>query len=459
MNWCLVIMLALVLSSARAETITTGNVLQEMDTFTTTGATSSSSSDSGCTDGEFCTGDSTAGGGTYTSQSFNVPLTLSEIQRGFEMNSAVTIDSHQSNSYLSTCGTVNQPNDCRDLFALGITLFEGGQASQSFSHEVELDFANEQSFSFTDVVGPNSLGLLTATLSMWGVDAGYHSSFFGPKFSDPSLTFTYDDLLEQQILEQIVLNDVVAATTTMTDVFVPPPLVEFQQLAPTTTTAPMVADFVEQPSEPPPPQLGTMMMDIPPPPQAQQQEAQAAADIEAQIETQTPEPEQAAPEPEPEPEQAEAEPDEAEAEPNEAEAEPNEAEAEPEQAEAEPEQAEAEPDEAEPNEAEVDAPVRPVESKPKTRHEKIKSAAQKTVAKIAPSQRYSEANQTTIVVAMSLISPKIISPRGTPTDPPGFFVQGTVPDGPSMEDAMQNYVVFARENSAYEAFTQIQWED
>ena len=445
MNWCLVIMLALVLSSARAETITTGNVLQEMDTFTTTGATSSSSSDSGCTDGEFCTGDSTAGGGTYTSQSFNVPLTLSEIQRGFEMNSAVTIDSHQSNSYLSTCGTVNQPNDCRDLFALGITLFEGGQASQSFSHEVELDFANEQSFSFTDVVGPNSLGLLTATLSMWGVDAGYHSSFFGPKFSDPSLTFTYDDLLEQQILEQIVLNDVVAATTTMTDVFVPPPPVEFQQLAPTTTTAPMVADFVEQPSEPPPPQLETMMMDIPPPPQAQQQEAQAAADIEAQIETQTPEPEQAAPEPEPEPEQAEAEPNEAEAEPNEAEAEP--------------EQAEAEPDEAEPNEAEVDAPVRPVESKPKTRHEKIKSAAQKTVAKIAPSQRYSEANQTTIVVAMSLISPKIISPRGTPTDPPGFFVQGTVPDGPSMEDAMQNYVVFARENSAYEAFTQIQWED
>ena len=445
MNWCLVIMLALVLSSARAETITTGNVLQEMDTFTTTGATSSSSSDSGCTDGEFCTGDSTAGGGTYTSQSFNVPLTLSEIQRGFEMNSAVTIDSHQSNSYLSTCGTVNQPNDCRDLFALGITLFEGGQASQSFSHEVELDFANEQSFSFTDVVGPNSLGLLTATLSMWGVDAGYHSSFFGPKFSDPSLTFTYDDLLEQQILEQIVLNDVVAATTTMTDVFVPPPLVEFQQLAPTTTTAPMVADFVEQPSEPPPPQLETMMMDIPPPPQAQQQEAQAAADIEAQIETQTPEPEQAAPEPEPEPEQAEAEPNEAEAEPNEAEAEP--------------EQAEAEPDEAEPGEVEVDAPVRPVESKPKTRHEKIKSAAQKTVAKIAPSQRYSEANQTTIVVAMSLISPKIISPRGTPTDPPGFFVQGTVPDGPSMEDAMQNYVVFARENSAYEAFTQIQWED
>tara|TARA_R110000737_G_scaffold75345_2_gene104981 strand:+ start:761 stop:1846 length:1086 start_codon:yes stop_codon:yes gene_type:complete len=361
------------------------------------------------------------------------------------MNSAVTIDSHQSNSYLSTCGTVNQPNDCRDLFALGITLFEGGQASQSFSHEVELDFANEQSFSFTDVVGPNSLGLLTATLSMWGVDAGYHSSFFGPKFSDPSLTFTYDDLLEQQILEQIVLNDVVAATTTMTDVFVPPPPVEFQQLAPTTTTAPMVADFVEQPSEPPPPQLETMMMDIPPPPQAQQQEAQAAADIEAQIETQTPEPEQAAPEPEPEPEQAEAE--------------PNEAEAEPKQAEAEPEQAEAEPDEAEPGEVEVDAPVRPVESKPKTRHEKIKSAAQKTVAKIAPSQRYSEANQTTIVVAMSLISPKIISPRGTPTDPPGFFVQGTVPDGPSMEDAMQNYVVFARENSAYEAFTQIQWED
>ena len=51
----------------------------------------------GCTAGEFCTGNATAGGGTYTS-TFDVPLTEDEVRRGFTLNSAVTVDSHPSNA-------------------------------------------------------------------------------------------------------------------------------------------------------------------------------------------------------------------------------------------------------------------------------------------------------------------------------------------------------------------------
>ena len=424
MRWIALLILVLVLlaASAFAESTVTSNVLPNISTFTATGDTNSAanSGTSGCSAGEYCTGDSTSGGGTYTSPTFDVPLTQAEIQRGFTTNASVTVDSHSSNSSLATCVTTTQASDCRDLFTLGLTLFDGDAVAKKFTHEVELDFTGQRLFSFSDTVAENNLGVLTGTFSLWGVDAGFHSQLFGPKFSDPALTFTYDYLVEQQILDQVAQTDVIVTTTELIvapqPVDLPPPSTE-TATAPT-TTAPMVVAFAPPPSEPPPPpQIEMVVADLPPPSPAQeQQEAQAEAEIEAQIEQ--------APEPEAQPE---------------------------------PEQAEAEPEQAEPETGAV-VPVQQVAVEPKTRQEKVREAAEKTIAKIAPSQRYSAASQTTTMVAMGMISPKIVSPVSI-IDTPGFFNSVSVPDGPSMVDTMQNYVVFGRSNGAHAAFTQLQWDN
>ena len=446
MRWLIAFLL--MSSSALAETVTTTNVLPNLSAFTTSGSTTSAGSARGCTAGEFCTGNATAGGGTYTS-TFDVPLTEDEVRRGFTLNSAVAVDSHPSNATLSTCTSVTQAGDCRDLFTLGITLLDGETVAKEFIHKVELDFSGGKLFSFSDTMVENDFGILTGTFSLFGIDAGFHSGFFGPKFSDPSLTFTHEQVVEQQILDQIVQNDVIAAAPPV-QINLPPPPVD---LPPPPAAAPIVVAVAPQaPSEPPPPpEIVPIQIDLPPPPMEQrQQESQAEATIEAQIEqdiapppVEQPRTREPEPEPESEPQQSSEREPEPEPQPQTAEAQPD-----PQPSETEPESAVEPPSET----REAQAPP-----KPKSRQEKVKAAAEKAVAKIAPSQRYSAASQTTTMVAMGMISPKIVAPTAL-VDTPGFFTGTEVPDGPSMVDRMQNYTLFGRSNGAHNALVDLDWK-
>ena len=446
MRWLIAFLL--MSSSALAETVTTTNVLPNLSAFTTSGSTTSAGSARGCTAGEFCTGNATAGGGTYTS-TFDVPLTEDEVRRGFTLNSAVAVDSHPSNATLSTCTSVTQAGDCRDLFTLGITLLDGETVAKEFIHKVELDFSGGKLFSFSDTMVENDFGILTGTFSLFGIDAGFHSGFFGPRFSDPSLTFTHEQVVEQQILDQIVQNDVIASAPPV-QINLPPPPVD---LPPPPAAAPIVVAVAPQaPSEPPPPpEIVPIQIDLPPPPMEQrQQESQAEATIEAQIEqdiapppVEQPRTREPEPEPESEPQQSSEREPEPEPQPQTAEAQPD-----PQPSETEPESAVEPPSET----REAQAPP-----KPKSRQEKVKAAAEKAVAKIAPSQRYSAASQTTTMVAMGMISPKIVAPTAL-VDTPGFFTGTEVPDGPSMVDRMQNYTLFGRSNGAHNALVDLDWK-
>jgi len=402
MRWLVVLLL--MSFSAFAETVTTGNILPNLSTFTTSGSTTSSST-SGCSAGEFCTGNASAGGGTYTS-TFDVPLTKAEVQRGFDLNSAVTVNSHVSNSRLATCTSVTQAGDCRDLFTLGVTLLDGDAVAKKFTHEVELDFTGNRLFSFSNSIAANSFGILTGSFSLFGIDAGFHSGFFGPKFSDPTLSFTYQNIIEQQILDQISVVDQQVAIA-------PPPPVEIIVAPPVSSSPPpaaapvVVAAAPEAP--PPPPEIAPIQLDLPPPPvEQQQQEAQAEATIEAQIE-QAPEPAEASSSSE---ETTEAAP-------------------------------EAAPEAAQP-------------TAPKTRQQKIGAAAQKVVAKIAPSQRYSAAAQTTMLVAMGMIAPRIETTNALvdvvtmPTK--------SMNDDRSLVNPMQNYTLFGSSNGAMDALVQLDWK-
>jgi hypothetical protein len=415
MRWLAILLLTAL--PALAEPATTGNVLPALSEFSTSGSTTSSGG----------TGHASAGGGTYTS-SFDVPLTEGEVRQGFTLNSAVTVNSHPSNAVLATCTSLTQASDCRDIFRLGLKLFDGTDLAVDFLHEVELDFAGLRNYTFADTFAANDFGVLTGELSLFGIDAGYHQGTYGPIFSDPSLTLAYQTVIDQHIIDQIIQDTEIA-----TDVAAPPPPPPPAEMAPTSQTvgppppATMTATMeTQEPAPPPPPTIEPMAP--PPSPEQQQQEDAANAEIEAEIETETAEPE---PEPQPEPRPIGPAPETREA-------------------------SDAEPEPS----TEAAASARedqPAETR-QTRQQKVKAAAQKVVKKIAPSQRYSAASQTTTMVVMNMLSGRIATgPVIKDAAAATFFSAANVPDGPSMVDRMTNYRIFGQANGAHNALVESQW--
>ena len=378
MRWLLLFLL--MSGVANAEPMVTTNVLPDIGQFATSGSTTSSST-RGCSAGEYCTGNATAGGGTYTSN-FDVPLTADEVRRGFTINSAVTVDSHLSNSVLATCTSITQSTDCRDIFELGVVLSEGSTVRASFLHQVELDFSGSRNYTFTDTVAENSFGILTGSFSVFGVDAGYHSGFYGPKFTEPSLTFGYDYQVEQQLIDQILDTETQIATSPPVEVTLPPPPAESP---PPAAEPPPVTTSPSEPEPPAPPVVASIE---PIAPVSASESTSEEVSVEAVVE------------------------------------------------------------------AEIEAA--PASSAPATRQEKVKAAAEKVVSKIAPSQRYSAASQTTTMVAMSMIAAPLVSTTAI-IDRSGFFPTTSLTDNRSMENPLQNYTLFGRANGAHDRLIESQW--
>jgi outer membrane biosynthesis protein TonB len=386
MRWFLILLFFV--TPALAESVTTPNVLPDLSEFTTSGSTTSAGG----------TGHATAGGGTYTSN-FSVPLTEGEIRQGFTLDSAVTINSHPSNAVLATCTSLTQASDCRDIFRLGLKLFDGTDLAANFLHEIELDFSGFRAYTFSDTFAANDFGVLTGEFSLWGIDAGYHSGTFGPIFSIPTLTFAYQTVpVEQQIIDQII-DQIVMETIAPP----PPPPTETtptSQMAGPPPPATMSTTMETQAPAPPAPPPTIEPVAPPPPEQQQREEAAATAEVEAEIQAAEPEPESS-------------------------------------------------------TEA---APARERDQPRQTRQQKVRAAAQKVAKKIAPSQRYSAASQTTTMVVMNMLSGRIatgvvIKDATAAT----FFSAANVPDGPSMIDRMQNYVLFGSANGVHNALIESQW--
>lgn len=380
-----------------AEELTTSNVLPALSGFTTSGSTNATGG----------TGHASAGGGTYTS-SFDVPLTEAEVQRGFTLNSALTVSSHSSNSVLATCSSITQASDCRDIFRLTLSLMDlTSTVVEKFEHEIELDYSGLENYSFTDKVGLNSYATLTGEFELYGIDAGYHSGMYGPVFSDPTLKFIYESAVEQQLLDQIAQLAVQIAFAPP-----PPPVIEVTSAPPAAEQPSTMMTSVDQTAPPPPPTVET----IGPAPveqQQQQEETEVEAAVEAEIEA-------TEPEREPEPTEPGAE--------TEVETEP----------------------EAETEVASEAVPPR------RTRKEKVKAAAEKVAKKIAPSQRYTAASQTTVMVVMNMLAGKIVTDLTVP-DTPGFFPVRGMDDTRSMSDPLIDYTLFGKSNAAHEALIQSEW--
>jgi len=384
---------------AMAEELTTSNVLPALSGFTTSGSTNATGG----------TGHASAGGGTYTS-SFDVPLTEAEVQRGFTLNSALTVSSHSSNSVLATCSSITQASDCRDIFRLTLSLMDlTSTVVEKFEHEIELDYSGLENYSFTDKVGLNSYATLTGEFELYGVDAGYHSGMYGPVFSDPTLKFIYESAVEQQLLDQIAQLAVQIAFAPP-----PPPVIEVTSAPPAAEQPSTMMTSVDQTAPPPPPTVETIG---PAPVEQQQQQQQEETEVEAAVEAEI---EATEPEREPEPTEPGAE--------TEVETEP----------------------EAETEVASEAVPPR------RTRKEKVKAAAEKVAKKIAPSQRYTAASQTTVMVVMNMLAGKIVTDLTVP-DTPGFFPVRGMDDTRSMSDPLIDYTLFGKSNAAHEALIQSEW--
>ena len=429
------LLIGLLCFPASAEELTTGNLAPGMEDFTTSGDTSFGTGH-GCSSGAYCTSGTTGGGGTYTS-SFDVPLTEAELNQGFTLNSAITVHSHSSNAQLSTCADgVLQSGDCRDIFRLTVTLQDAGTTVETFTHEEEMDFAGLQDFTFTDTVATNSYGTLTGILELFGIDAGYPHGYYGPQFSNPSLTIDYQTaLVQEEVLAGITehieteTQEVIQATTATaapTETFSAPvlPAMSTYTSATETTASVDVAPPVSAtaagsetvapasaatatPAPPSEPVAPTIPPIAPVSETQQEQESQAEAEIEAAVE----------PEPKAVSKSAKSAPRRKAA------------------------------TAAASTEAPVSAPVTPA------------IAAQAVVDAIAPSQKYGAAAQTVTLVAMGIIAQNrgLFKGPGIPDAAKGFFSTSTMPDGPSMVDRMTNYRFSGQASEVHNALVESQW--
>jgi len=416
---------------ASAEELTTGNLVPGMEDFTASGGTSFGTG-SGCSSGAYCTSGTTGGGGAYTS-SFDVPLTQAEINQGFTLNSAITISSHPSNAYLSTCSNgVLQSGDCQDIFTLTVTLQDAGSTVETFTHHEEMDFAGLQDFTFTDIVAANTYGALTGIYELFGIDAGYPHGYYGPQFSNPSLTIDYQTAFVQEEVTTDITDyietetqDIIQATTapvappvtfsspviaalptyTVAATSAPPPV-----SAPATvseTVAPVSA-APAAPAPPPEPVAPTIQPIVTVSETQEEQEAQAEAEIEAAVEAK------------PAPKAA----------------------------------SKSTKSTARRKAAPAAAPETPV-SVPVT----PAIAAQAVVDAIAPSQKYGAAAQTVTLIAMGIIAQNrgLFKGPGIPDAAVGFFSTSTMPDSPSMVDRMTNYRFSGQASAVHNALVESQW--
>jgi hypothetical protein len=256
-----------------------------MENFTTSGQTkhnTNTGSSQGCLSGNFCTAGKQGPGGTYSS-TFDLQdgMTIDQINRGFQMDYGMEVDSHSSNSRLASCvaGNVMQGSDCRDIFRLTVKLFDTGNIQKHvFEHEVELDFTGARDFAFSQTIPENNFTSLTGSFDMFGIDAGFPNKFFGPAFAAPFLTTTFDlvTLIEAEVIDIINTTDLITDNTPDN---VEPVMVTVEVQTQSGQEMASLELEVNTEMQIEMPQLGP-----PPTEQAQTEAAQASTEVETEIE-------------------------------------------------------------------------------------------------------------------------------------------------------------------------------
>lgn len=209
---------------------TTDNFLPGMSGFDRSGSTSVGTGQ-GCSAGEFCTGGTQGGGGTF-SKSFNLQdkMTIDDINRGFKLDYSLDVDSHSSNTNVDSCTNgILQGTDCKDIFKVTLSLFSAGSVLEhKFIDEIELDYSGIRNFAFQQNIPENEFTELKGDIELFGIDAGFPNKFFGPQFSNPGLTTTFDivSFIETEIIDILTNTDLISDNPIVSvevDLAPPPP--------------------------------------------------------------------------------------------------------------------------------------------------------------------------------------------------------------------------------------------
>jgi len=162
------------------------------------------------------------GGGQITSEKFEMApdLTIAEIQSGMTLNYGVDVQSHKSNLTVPLCASTG--GDCKDVFRITTRLYRcadcyGGGKFAEYSNTVTLTYNGTQTHSFTQdlsstMLTNNNVTEVWGQMELWGVDAGYHTGYYGPTFSNPFMTLTYDAIT---MITETITNIVLSNQTTV----------------------------------------------------------------------------------------------------------------------------------------------------------------------------------------------------------------------------------------------------
>ena len=150
-------------------------------------------------------------------------MTEAELQAGFNLNYGVTVESHNSNTSVPWCSKTS--GDCKDRFKLTVTLY-GSQPTgnndipqYTFTHYETLNYSGSRDYTYTNQVSANTYNDLWGRMELWGQDSGYHSGMYGPIFSDPFMTLTYDAITTiTETITNIVLSTQETVYNTSEDV-------------------------------------------------------------------------------------------------------------------------------------------------------------------------------------------------------------------------------------------------
>lgn len=425
---------------------TTANQLPGMSEFTKSGGTKTEAgtgAQRGCEAGKFCTAGTQGPGGTYsTTINFEDNMTIDDINRGFTMDYGVDVESHPSNSTLSSCvgGNVMQGSDCKDIFNLTLTLSEQNSVVHKFEHEVELDFTGVRSFDFSQIIPSNSFTKLTGGFELFGIDAGFSNGFFGPRFAAPFLTTTFDliTLVEAEVID--LITEEISAP-----IVIDAPAPVLSAPAPEPEIAPLAPIQIAEVQEIPTIELAPPVVAAPAAPEEVSVSESVVAEIEAEVEPQ-PEPQ---PEAEPQSEPEQAQPDESEPE--------EQPEATEEQPEEQPEATEERP--ADTREAKEEQPEEKAEPKKAVAQKAKEKAGKKIMDKMNDKSRYDATNQIRTLAVMNVISASsgIFKQQSALKDIQGFFQPTTIPDGSLPKNNFAEYMLFGGSDAGHSALIDTQY--
>ena len=389
---------------------TSSNYIPNISEFTRSGGTNTGGG-RGCSSGNFCTAGKQGPGGTYSS-TFDLEdnMTIDQINRGFDMNYGVDVESHQSNSVLASCsgGNVMQNSDCRDIFNLTVTLLDVDNVVHKFEHEVELDFTGTRPFAFSQVIPENNFLGLRGEFELFGIDAGFPTGFFGPRFDNPFLTTTFDlvTILETEVLNIIDLQQEVE-------------VVDIQEIE--VELEPVEPEEVEIATEIVVEEIETVELEIeiqqPVEPETAQEEMEVTAEVEEEIQ-----------------EAEVAEQDVAEQETS------------------------TETASAEETEEQQEEQAEPAQKK--TVAQKVKEkVAKKIMSKMNDKSKYDSTNQIRTLAVMGVLgnSRSFFGTQATLQDTPGFFSGATIPDNTLPTNNIGQYLMFGGSSQAHSEIVNSQW--